>query len=76
MNLSLNQMISLGNALEPMSAEIQSAAQVASEIEADPAVKAAIVTAEKYLKDPKFQAAIQTFEKVAAIFDQVIQQGG
>lgn len=76
-DLSFSQMFALGNALAPMteSGEIQSALAELQKIEADPAVKAAILTAERYLEDPQVKTMVATLQKVAAAFGKITQGG-
>lgn len=69
--MQISQFIELATKLAPMASRIEAAAQVGQEIEADPGVKAALLTAEKYLNDPKVKDAMQTLADLAGVLKQV-----
>lgn len=65
--MSLFQQLALATKLEPYAEQIKEAAQLAQEIEGDPAIKSALETAEKYLNDPRVAKALETVKAVAAV---------
>lgn len=69
--MSLFQQLALATKLEPYAEGIKEAAALGQEIEADPQVKAALETAEKYMNDPRLAKALETIKAVAA----AVQEG-